>query len=377
MPGVDDPEPDPSRPGRLQGCPDHQRRLLGPLDPHHHRRVRGRLLPSRGHDHDRGVGTRRHAVGGRQGRHMPMGPALQEDHTGLRAQSDQGGHHRFVGQLGGHGDVAARALSHRPGRGLQQLGRLAPQGRLERVPGLSPLGSDRGTDRVHEVHPGATPSRLRHRGRQHRAGLAVRHADQDPRALSSRHHNSSGQGTRPRTAFRSFHCRSTGRRWTGTMCPRSLGRWALPGASGTTHSAVIASQDVDPAGAPGRTDGGEHAHDGGDDEVDREGQRRHRDRGDALVGQGAAQRDAGRPCRGRSRSTAPSSDISTDSRRTTARTWRRVAADRPQQPELAGALDDRQHQRVDDAEDGHDHRQQQQRGDDAEQLVDGVLGLLA
>ena len=242
VPGVDDPEPDPSRPGRLQGCPDHQRRLLGPLDPHHHRRVRGRLLPSRGHDHDRGVRTRRHAVGGRQGRHMPMGPALQEDHTGLRAQSDQGGHHRLVGQLGGHGDVAARALSHRPGRGLQQLGRLAPQGRLERVPGLSPLGPDRGTDRVHEVHPGATPSRLRHRGRQHRAGLAVRHADQDPRALSSRHHNSSGQGTRPRTAFRSFHCRSTGRRWTGTMCPRSLGRWALPGASGTTHSAVIASR---------------------------------------------------------------------------------------------------------------------------------------
>ena len=41
------------------------------------------------------------------------------------------------------------------------------------------------------------------------------------------------------------------------------------------------------------------------------------------------------------------------------------AADRAQQPELAGALDDGEHQGVDDAEDGHDHGQQQQRGDDA------------
>ena len=44
--------------------------------------------------------------------------------------------------------------------------------------------------------------------------------------------------------------------------------------------------------------------------------------------------------------------------------------DRAQHPELARALVHGQRERVDDAEQGHDHRQQQQAVDEAEQLVD-------
>ena len=45
-------------------------------------------------------------------------------------------------------------------------------------------------------------------------------------------------------------------------------------------------------------------------------------------------------------------------------------ADGAQQPDLVGALEDRQHQRVDDADEGDDHGQGQQRVDQAQQLVD-------
>ena len=55
---------------------------------------------------------------------------------------------------------------------------------------------------------------------------------------------------------------------------------------------------------------------------------------------------------------APSSDISTDSRRTTAAHLPAGRADGPHQAELAGALHHREHQGVDDAEDRDDDREQ-------------------
>ena len=51
-------------------------------------------------------------------------------------------------------------------------------------------------------------------------------------------------------------------------------------------------------------------------------------------------------------------------------------ADRAQHADLAGALVDRQHERVDDAEEADDHRQREQDVDQREQLVDPVLLLL-
>ena len=45
-------------------------------------------------------------------------------------------------------------------------------------------------------------------------------------------------------------------------------------------------------------------------------------------------------------------------------------ADRAQQADLVGALEHRQHQRVDDPDEGDDHRQGEQGVDQAEQLVD-------
>ena len=50
-------------------------------------------------------------------------------------------------------------------------------------------------------------------------------------------------------------------------------------------------------------------------------------------------------------------------------------ADRPQHPELAGALEDRQHERVDDAEQAHDHRQAEQHVEDLQELRDLLVRL--
>ena len=52
------------------------------------------------------------------------------------------------------------------------------------------------------------------------------------------------------------------------------------------------------------------------------------------------------------------------------------ASDGAQQPELARPLDDREDQRVHDAEHGDDNGEEEQRRHDAEQLVDRVLSLL-
>ena len=57
-------------------------------------------------------------------------------------------------------------------------------------------------------------------------------------------------------------------------------------------------------------------------------------------------------------STVPNSEMITASHRTAARTWRRRMPTARSRPELAGALEHRQGDRVGDAEDGDDHRQQ-------------------
>ena len=62
--------------------------------------------------------------------------------------------------------------------------------------------------------------------------------------------------------------------------------------------------------------------------------------------------------------------VMTASPRTICRIWRREVADGAQEPELARALVDRQRERVDDAEEGDDHRQREQRVEDVEDLAD-------
>ena len=55
---------------------------------------------------------------------------------------------------------------------------------------------------------------------------------------------------------------------------------------------------------------------------------------------------------------APIREMTTDSQRTIARTWSPRHADRPQQAQLTGPLEHRQHQGVDDAQQGDDDREQ-------------------
>ena len=68
--------------------------------------------------------------------------------------------------------------------------------------------------------------------------------------------------------------------------------------------------------------------------------------------------------------TAPKTARITDSERIMARIWRRFMPTAAQQPDLVGALEHRQHERVDDPDEGDDHGQGEQRVDEAEQLVD-------
>ena len=66
----------------------------------------------------------------------------------------------------------------------------------------------------------------------------------------------------------------------------------------------------------------------------------------------------------------------TDSYRTVARSWLPGHAHRPQQPELPGALEDRERQGVGDAEEGDDHGQGEQGVDEVQEHVDvGAGGL--
>ena len=73
----------------------------------------------------------------------------------------------------------------------------------------------------------------------------------------------------------------------------------------------------------------------------------------------------------------PSTAITTDSHRTMRRICRRDMPDDPQEPELAGALEHRQRERVDDPEDGDDLRQRQDRDQHGEELVDLRLLVVA
>ena len=69
-------------------------------------------------------------------------------------------------------------------------------------------------------------------------------------------------------------------------------------------------------------------------------------------------------------STAPSTAITTDSRRIISRSWPRLDPDRAEQPDLAGPLDHRQGERVDDAEHRDHQREPEQRVDHQHQPVD-------
>ena len=79
----------------------------------------------------------------------------------------------------------------------------------------------------------------------------------------------------------------------------------------------------------------------------------------------------------------PNTAMITDSHRTAERTWRTAHADRAQQPDLAGALVDRQRECVRDTDQRDEHRQEQQRVDEVHDRVDGgflrllVLGVVA
>ena len=70
--------------------------------------------------------------------------------------------------------------------------------------------------------------------------------------------------------------------------------------------------------------------------------------------------------RSRPRAACPSSAMITDSHRIIERIWRRLIADRAQQPDLAGSLVDRQRHRVGDADERDDHREEQQHVDETE-----------
>ena len=76
-------------------------------------------------------------------------------------------------------------------------------------------------------------------------------------------------------------------------------------------------------------------------------------------------------------SAVPNSAMMADSHRTLDRSLGPGHAHRPEQSELAGALVDRQRQRVGDAEQGDEDGQEEQRVHQREDLVDGIgLGLL-
>ena len=72
---------------------------------------------------------------------------------------------------------------------------------------------------------------------------------------------------------------------------------------------------------------------------------------------------------------APTTAMFTDSHRIIARSWTRDIPLR-EQSQLVGALEDRQGQRVDDAEDGDDDGEAEQHGDERQDHIDLALGVL-
>ena len=66
----------------------------------------------------------------------------------------------------------------------------------------------------------------------------------------------------------------------------------------------------------------------------------------------------------------PSSEMITDSHRMLRAQLAPAHADRTQQPELARPLVDRERERVGDADEGDDHRQEEHHVDQAQELVD-------
>ena len=97
---------------------------------------------------------------------------------------------------------------------------------------------------------------------------------------------------------------------------------------------------------------------------------RQADHLEPLVAQGVHQRDPEARCPAPRPSTAPRTAITTDSRVIISRSWRAAQPDRAQQPDLAGALDHREREGVDDAEHGDHQGQAEQREDHQHELVD-------
>ena len=120
-------------------------------------------------------------------------------------------------------------------------------------------------------------------------------------------------------------------------------------------------------------DGGTDAGEGGDDDDEHELAGRDRELGEALVA--AARATTAQPKNSpiARPSSVPSSAMITDSHRTAERTWRAAHADRAQQPDLAGALVDRQRERVGDADQRDDDREEQQRVDEVRRACRSAL----
>src|SRR5690348_12248506 len=144
--------------------------------------------------------------------------------------------------------------------------------------------------------------------------------------------------------------------------------WGLFGGDG--------GQDVEAGGAAGGPGGGDQAEDGGKEQEDHQVGDRHHGLGDALLAQRGHQGEAER---GADHDPDDGAEDGQDHRLGPDHGADLAAAhaDRAQQADLAGALEDREHERVHDPDERDDHGQAEQGVDQAEQLVDvGHLGLL-
>ena len=127
-------------------------------------------------------------------------------------------------------------------------------------------------------------------------------------------------------------------------------------------------------GRPGRADGGQHTGDCGQRDVQRDLRTGDRDTGDPLVLQRLRQRQP-------DADPEPGATHGTDQRDhhgLPADHGPDLAAghaDRTEQAQLPGALEDRERQGVDDAEQGDHDRQQEHHGDEQQQVVDEATGL--
>ena len=141
---------------------------------------------------------------------------------------------------------------------------------------------------------------------------------------------------------------------------------------GSTTSALFAgdrAEHVEPGGPSAGPEGGEHSDEGRDGDEQRELPARDREHVDAVVDERALQGEG----EGQAEHDPEHGTEQGDRHGLQPQHGAQLAAaepDGPQQPDLAHPLDDRQGQRVDDAEHRDDDREAEQRVDDEEQLVD-------